>query len=566
MKFGGIQSIGADSVMSDILSILSGKKNAIENEYVRFDKLSALVIDDIGAMRHAIRSQLQSFGMNNVNVTGEPYEALRLIELHDYDLIVCDYNLNRASSGQHFLEFLRHENLLKAHTVFVMITAEAEYNFVANAVEFAPDDYILKPCPENKFKTRLQRLFDRRTFLMPVLSALDRQAYQTAIEECDRLITLAPNERWAMDVLKRKAEAQIAIGDPDIARTYQLAMSVRAQVPWVTMGVARMHFGQGDLQQAEEIARSLIESNRNYVAAYELLAQICLKRQEELAAYEFLRKASDILPSAKRFRSMSETAYLVGKLDTCKEFTESAIKLSKGSMVERADDYLSLAQVLVDLGEPAEAIQVLEKSAQKHEEAGFYGVSKYAILAQAYCDSGDKEAARKLVDRSHRLLGGRMDSSAMTMLGKAALKVGDRILGLKLLTQAVQSSGVENERIVRHVRKAMIDTGHQDMVDDVVDGGQRRILLLVDEAKKAMRVANFAEAYEKILEAFSIHDENIEALLTAAQLHLLWLKQDGMNNAIADRARSYLALLDHLEPNNSKVMGFYKYFHELTGR
>jgi DNA-binding NarL/FixJ family response regulator len=549
--------------MYDISAIVN--KKPVESEYVRFDKLSALIIDDIGEMRHLIRCQLQAFGMNSVNVARDAHEALRMIRLHPCDLIICDYNLNRTSSGQHFLEYLRIEQVLKARTVFVMVTAETAYSYVASAVEFAPDDYILKPCPERKLKNRLERLFDRRTYLMPVLNALDAKSYAQAVRECDRLLTEAPRERWLLDVLKRKLEALLALNDPRVADTLQQARAIRAGVPWVELAQARLDYAQGEVARAEEVAREILAANGSYVPAHELLAQICLKRNEEAVAFEWLKSASEILPSARRLRALSETAMLIGKLEEARAYSETAIRLSRDSMVETSDDYVRLAQVQVDLGDCRGAILTMEKVAHKFEETGFYGVSKQAVLAQAYSDARESTKARKLLERALSLLAGRRDSFSMMLMGKAALKLGDRMLGLKLLTQAVQFSAQDGERIVRHVSKAMTDTGYQEQIADVIDGGKRRILNLVEEANRAMRGAGFALAYEKLTEAFSIQDENVEVLLAAAQLHLLWLKTEGANAEIEARAKAYLATLDKLVPNHPKVMGFYKFFYDISG-
>jgi tetratricopeptide (TPR) repeat protein len=217
------------------------------------------------------------------------------------------------------------------------------------------------------------------------------------------------------------------------------------------------------------------------------------------------------------------------------------------------------------MGDHQAAIITLEKSARKFEEKGSFGISKNAILAQAYSDAGDKEAAKKLLEKSQRLMTSESSSSAMNLIGKAAFKVGDPILGLKMLTKAVQSSGEERERIERHVTKSMIDTGQHDKIEEVIDAGQKRILELIDAAKKSMHAAHFAAAYEKVLEALAIQNDNIEALLAAAQLHLLWLKQEGMNKEIEERAKNYLATLDKLVPHNEKVMGFYRFYDQLTG-
>lgn len=548
-------------------NMIGGKKEAVESEYIRFDQLSALVIDDMGAMRHALRSQLQWMGMNTVKCVADAEEALEALGITRYDLILCDYNLNKATSGQHFLEHLRHERLLSAKTVFVMVTAEAEYAFVANAVEFAPDDYILKPCPEKKLRSRLERLFDRRNFLLPALTAMDEQKYLQVVSECDRLIELgAANERWVMAALKLKAEALLALNDTtDLLKTYEQALAIRDNVPWVKMGIARARMLLNEPDEAEKMAREIIADNPNYVAAYELLAELKTAQGDEEAAHELMAQSAKILPTAKRFRSTAESAFLLGKLDEAKTLSESAIKMSSGSLTERPDDYLSLAQIQTDMGDHEAAIKTLEKSARKFEEKGSFGIAKNAILAQAYADAGDTAAAKKLLERSQRLLTPESGSTAMNALGKAALKVGDPILGLKMLTQAVQSSGEERQRIARHVTKSMKDTGQHDKIEEVIDAGQRRILVLVEEAKKSMHVAQFDAANRKVLDALAIQPDNIEALLAAAQLHLLWLKQEGMNDEVKERAKAYLATLDKLVPHNEKVMGFYRFYNQLTG-
>lgn len=536
-----------------------------EKEYIKFNTLSALVIDDISSMRQAIRSQLQSIGMNLVTMASSASDALERIKTTSFDLILCDYNLNKTSTGQHFLEYLRNEKILGATSIFVMLTAEAEYSFVANAVEFAPDDYLLKPCSEGKLRSRIERLIDRRAFLMPILRAMAGEKYEVALDECNRLFKIAPDERRKMDVLRRKSEVQLRLGQNlEVLETYALAAQTRSDVPWVTLGAARAHFELKEFAKAEVMVKELISKNENYVAAYELLAKIRFEMDDETGAYDLLNRSSAILPSAKRFRSVAQAAFLLGKLEESKLNSEAAIRLSNGSMVERSGDFLSLSQAQVDLGDHNAAIQTLEKHARKYGEEGFFGVAKNAILAQAYFDAGDTGSANKLMARSVSLLGNRKNSFVMTVMGKAALKTGDVVLGLRLLTQSVQFSGKGEKRIAQYVKKSLTDTGHESKIDDVIDGGRKRILSLVDESKKLMRTAHFVEAYEKIIEALNIHADNLDALMSAAQLHLLWLKHEGVDAEVVKRAKFYLSTLDKLEPNNTQVMNFYRFFNEIV--
>ena len=548
-----------------IADMLGGKKPGYESEFVRFDQMKAMVIDDMGAMRHALRSQLEWMGINSVKSVSNAEEALRQLELTQFDLILCDYNLNRTSSGQHFLEFLRTQHLISAKTVFVMVTAEAEYAYVANAVEFAPDDYILKPCPEKKLRTRLERLFDRRNFLMPALLAMDAKQYEQVVSECDRLMTLVDNERWKMAALRLKAEAQHELHDEtSMLETYRQALALNNGAPWVKIGFARAQRMRGELDEAERTAQEIIAQHPSYVAAFELLADIRKARNDQAGAYEMIERASAILPSARRFRVSSESAFLLGKLDEAKRYAESAIQLSSGSITESKEDYLSLAQIQTDVGEPAEAIRTLEWHARRFGEQGEFGVARNAILAQAYHDTGETAKAQRLLERALRLMQPDSRSETLNHVGKAALKLGDEITGLKLMTQAVQGSS-DRQRIARHVAKSMRDTGQHDKVADVIDAGQKRILALLEDAKKLMRSAHFEAAYAKVQEALAIHDENIEALLTAAQLHLLWLKQQGKDAAIDARAKAYLATLDKLVPQNEKVMAFYRFYDQISG-
>ena len=312
--------------MSKIHAPKSGKP--IENEYIRFDQLSALIIDDISAMRHAIRSQLESIGMHAITVVANAPDALTQIKLNKFDFILCDYNLNQTNSGQHFLEYLRTENILSATTLFVMLTAETEYSFVANAVEFLPDDYLLKPCPETKLRLRLERLIDRRAYLMPVLKAFDAGRYDVAINVCNKLLAMSPDDRRVIEVLKRKSDAQFNLGEvTEVLETLKQAALIRPDTPWIMLGRARAHFALGDLAQAAEIAHELIEKNKNFVAAYELLAKIRLESSDDEGAFDLLSRSSEILPSAKRFRSVSQAAFLLGKLNEAKLHSEGAIRL-----------------------------------------------------------------------------------------------------------------------------------------------------------------------------------------------------------------------------------------------
>ena len=51
-------------------------------------------------------------------------------------------------------------------------------------------------------------------------------------------------------------------------------------------------------------------------------------------------------------------------------------------------------------------------------------------------------------------------------------------------------------------------------------------------------------------------------LLAAAQLHLLWMSQKGLDRNYVERVNGYLSQLDVLMPNSERVAKMYRFLRE----
>jgi CheY-like chemotaxis protein len=120
----------------------------------RLAKLRALVIDDLQTMRQNIRTQLGQLGIEQVDQAATPDDAIKCIRKASYDVIVCDYNLNKETNGQQMLEFLRSNKMLSPTSMFFMVTAESSYDSVASTAEFQPDAYMVKPLTVDRWPHR----------------------------------------------------------------------------------------------------------------------------------------------------------------------------------------------------------------------------------------------------------------------------------------------------------------------------------------------------------------------------------------------------------------------------
>ena len=148
-----------------------------------YEKKRCLVVDDLTEVRASYKRMLKSFGAIDVDTAANGDEAIQKCETNHYELILCDYNLADSKDGQQVLEELRHRELLKYTTLFIIITAEMSREMVLGAIENQPDDYITKPISQQTMRLRVDRAVIKHENLL---------ANKTAIEEKDTTTTPLP--------------------------------------------------------------------------------------------------------------------------------------------------------------------------------------------------------------------------------------------------------------------------------------------------------------------------------------------------------------------------------------
>lgn len=530
----------------------------------RLAHLRSLVVDDMATMRQNIRSQLGDLGIPHVDQAATPDEAIRYISKQSYDVIICDYNLNKETNGQQMLEFLRSQNILSPSTIFIMVTAESNYDLVASAAEFQPDAYMVKPLTGGKLLERIERLLDKQNALSPIVGRLNLKDVTGAVAECDRVLQIQP--KWALDVMKIKGSALLELGKPEDARVvYEKALAVRDDQVWARLGLAKCHQIAGELEKARAVALDVLETNSKYVVAYDLLAKVAEAQGNEQEALEALNRSYEVIPSARRSRMVGDVAYRTGDLEQARTAFDRALNHTKGSLTAQPSDVLSLAQVHVDAGDAAAALQLLSTAPKHYAESDAFVVTQAAVQAQAYVKLGDHQAAKKAYTVAKSLTDTtRADASALA-LAKAAFSIGRDDEGADILSKAVQADH-ENSRLVSLARKVLKDTGKDNMAADIVDGALNRVIAIVAEANSLMRKAQFDESLEKLEEALKNMPENTGVLLSAAQLHLLWMSQKGLNLDYVAKVNNYLAKLDVLMPGNERVAKMYRFMRETLSR
>lgn len=274
-----------------------------------------------------------------------------------------------------------------------------------------------------------------------------------------------------------------------------------------------------------------------------------------------LNKSYEIIPSARRSRLVGDAAYRVGDLNQARSAFSKALTHTRGSLTAQVSDALSLAQVHVDSGDAALALTVLNDAAQEQQNNHDFALQQAIIASQAFAALDDITSAQAAFASAKELAQDIRANTTALALAKAAFAAGLDEEGSRIMAKAIRADH-ENTRLVASARKILQDAGKIDLIESVVEETISEGTLIVDLATKLMRDGHFDESLSKLEEALSSTPENTGILLAAAQLHLLWMSQKGLDRRYVERVNTYLAQLSTLMPNSERVAKMYRFLRE----
>ena len=528
-----------------------------------FADIQTLIVDDMEMQRSTLRGQLRQLNINNVDQVTTAEDAIRLCKTKNFGLVLCDFNLNQKTDGQQLLEHLRDTGLLNPACLFFMVTAENSYLSVISTSEHRPDAYLLKPINAGDVSDRLQMLLERREAVHGINQCLSRDNMLGALAECDKVIE--KKGRWTMQALQLKGQTLLQMSHPQEARQVFLnALDIRQGLVWAQLGLAKALKAGGELEEAHYLAQNIINSKdgEKNIEAYDLVAACLEEKGDVHGAHLVMKDSARVMPSARRQRLVGESAYLNGDMDTAKECFARLAKSTRGSITASAQDVLAQAQLMVDMGELAEAVKLLSAGALQYKSDPQFTAVSAAIATQAHVKSGDSKRALETLTKARDGLHRVKADFGTVSLAKAEIMTGHEEAGIKLLEKAV-SSDHENTRIKQLIGNALKQTGHEDKIEQVVEGAVGAINLRVDNAKILFRSSQIDEALKAIDEALREYPENTAVLLQAAQMNCMSLRlKKQMNAAVVDRIRLCMLKLDALMPGSDRVAKMNLYYRE----
>jgi len=517
-----------------------------------FGSKKFLVIEDSEPMRNVIRGFLRRCGGLTVDAAANGEIGAKALADTRYDVVLCDYNLSEdGRNGQMLLEEARLKGWITPGTIWVMLTGEQQLEKIAVAAEHAPDDYLLKPVTEDGLQVRLDRLFDRKSVIAPIYTAIQTREYAKALAMCEQRLAAG---KHLPDLKRAKAQALELSGALDKAREVYDEVLGKVDAAWARLGLARLRLLQGDAQGARQRLEEAVVKFPRYLEAYDLLGKALEQLGQNAERVELLQKALKVSPfSAPRHASFGAAALRTGDADAAKKAFQRSLSLNETNPVKPAGPLLGLARILSDAGQTKEALAMLaDVSATVDAEAA--RPLALAVELRAHSQAGDAAAADKvakqLVDAGHAS-GAPMPVDVALEVAEALLATGRKEQGGALL-QFVTRNHHDEQLVADRAQRVFEACGMGDAGRELLSVARQQAADAMGEGVQLLKQGDLPAAMESMRRARELMPQNSRAQLNLAFVIITRL-EEGWDDPLAAEARDALAAAEVVSPGHLRA-------------
>lgn len=516
------------------------------------DGLTALIIEPHAGMRSTIHNMLTMCGLSKIDHVGSSNQAVKHLGVKPYDLILCEYALEGGQDGQQLLEDVRHHKLMSLSTMFFMVTAEGDYGKVVSAAELGPTDYILKPFTADLLLERIARGLERRNALLPVYELMEAGSQREAIAAC--VEGEARHPRYLVDFMRLRAELHMFLGEPAEAEPIYRQLVEKKAIAWARLGLAKTLFLRERYDEARDMLEDLVESNANFVDAYDWLARTHEAIGALDAAQAVLTDAVAVSPHAvRRLRKLGETALEAGDHDTAEKILKQVVSKAKYSEFKDPQDHVRLVQTLVRKGDPVQAAAVirdLDKSMafQKHTPLCS------AIASSLVHEYTGNEA--RLAESLATALAASRDAPDLRPdikleLARTCIENGMEEGAAEVVRDVMRNA--QNGAAVARAMAVFEKAGQAEMAQKLAMESRQQVVDLVATGAAKAKSGDYKAAVVLMQEAATKLPDNPQVVFNAALAILKCLDYDGWDERLGQQASGYIAGVRRLDPVNPKL-------------
>lgn len=524
--------------------------------------VSVLLIDANAGMRAQLRNMLSGFGIERIEQVSSAAAALRRLREARFDIVLCEFNLGEGQDGQHLLEDLRSNEIIPLTTLFIMVTAERNYERVVSTAELAPNDYVLKPLASHVLRYRLERALDKRDVFMPAYRHIEMGDPIGAVELLQQAERDHP--RYATDLLRLQAELHLSIGELDRAEAAYRQALQRKALPWAELGLARIAVLRKHYTDAEERLTGLIAEHDDYIDAYDLLARCREQAGRPAEACDALLAATKRSPHRlARLRHLGEIALETGDFGRAEEALAEVVRKGKVSNFADPEDHVRLLQAQLGQGQTESARATLSDLARSM--AGQPKAPICVALARALYHSatGAPDKARAAL---HEAVATGADSSQLSIGMKQELVRAcfDNELdaeGSELVLDILRNTA--DEHTLNATRAALRARGRELLAEQLEERTREEVRNLVARGAAKAKAGDFDGAVSEMMHAVRQMPGNPHVLFNAALALLRHVEHRGWNERFARQAGTLIARARRYDPLSPRLAAISAFMHSL---
>ena len=539
------------------------KQEAKTNVNLKMKKV--LVVDDFFNFRLTMKNMLRSFGIMYIDDAANGEEAIKKLRARRFDIVLCDYNLGTGKSGQHVLEEAKHRGYINFSSIFIMVTAENTLEMIMGAVEYEPDDYLMKPFAKEVLEKKLRTIAAKKENIRDVEKAIIDNDLEHAIRICDELLTQSPSN--LSEIMKLKGEILLKTGDYQQAADFYDKVLEMGNLTWARIGRGRADYLMGRYHEAKDAFESILAQNNKIVTAYDYLAKTLLKMNNPKEAQQVLMQAIAISPRALlRQKNLGGLAYRNADFATAETSFKAAVEQGKHSCFKSSSDYTQLAKTLVHRDAAQEGLLVLGSALKEFPQSSDTRMHVLAAESYVYTKMNKTSEAKRALDDAQKFASeheGELPPDIALDMAEACLMAGDVEKGT-LLIQSIIGANHDNEEVLDNIRTVFKETGMAQKGEQIIQKTTGDIIRLNNEGVGLAREGRLEEAIEYFEKAAARLPDNKIIHANAAQVLMLYMKEHGRTEEQLARAKTYLDHVRKIDETYSDIPLLLTMYRELA--
>lgn len=500
----------------------------------------ALVVDGNPISRSILVSQLREFGVGTIVQCTRLSDARLKLELHAFDLVVCEQYFEREEiTGQDLLDDLRRNQLLPFFTVFVMVTSEASYAKVAEAAESALDAYLLKPHTAGGLAARIDLARGRKLALKDIFTAIESEDFDRAAALCKERFD-ARGDYW-LYAARIGAELMLRGGLHNEAQRLYEAVVEAKTLPWARLGVARAQIEAGQPKRASTTLQALIEAEPEYSDAYDVMGRAQFEQGDFESALATFRMSTQLTPSSvNRLLKHGMLAYYKGERKEGLDLLDRATLIGLDSKLYDPQALVLLAFARLDNNDRKGLMRchdqlgrLQERKPDNERLRRLLDVVEILISMHAHQTARALDEVRRMTKSLHQTS---FDFEAasnllalMTQLAQRSIQLNEveaavDVMGLRFctsraLTELLSSAATGRTEFADRIRAAhtqVLKVTEQAMTLSLKGDPQKAVEALLDNGEKTLN-AKIIESAHLVLQRYESRIPEYAALCERAQ-------------------------------------------------